>query len=788
MNEPSLWSRLKKVRLLQVLVLYLGAAWVVIEVTDTLQGVLSLPDWTSGVAFVLLLTGLVVILATAWVQSHPMLEVREEAGEVPDSWEVGVRDFGRTLRAGRLPHLTWGRALVGGAFVFSLLFGFAGMYVLFHERGHPFGPDTLVAEERAAPGIAVVPFTVNAPELSLWREGMVDVITANLDGLGSLRGIDSRTVLARWSEAVPDGSRADLDTMLGVARSARARWALIGSLVGSSEQVRLTADIYDAASGAKLGNAQAEGAASQIMPLVDELTVGVARVLLGEAEANRVHHLSSLTTSSLPALEAYLEGESAYRRSEFEPAIAQFQRAVREDSTFALAWLRMHDAYGWVGLASEDYYESLQRASALEARLPERDRIVVRSQAAFSAGVPDELPSVRAAVQRYPDDPELWYELGEYYFHFEGQVVQSLDSALTVIERAIELDPSFAPYYIHAVGLAIWMGDSALAAELLEAQRSLSPGSRFVQAYSVVMELVFGDAEARERAWRELDTWPVGAPFSTVRDALYGVQHTAHLEEFTRWRYARRGVNGAHHVHALADQGRVRSALAFARDAGVGADETYSMIIGVRTGGLELPMAEAEAALLADTRAEPLPLLARGVLGATGRPAELRAALAAIERERTGALAAADSLEARRWAGLARALEGYAAWRGGDPLTGRTAIDGARPHVTGYLGGGHGRWHVPSAWLRIWLGDIHAELGEPRQAAAYYGAAALLPPFGRAIGLYRLGEMHEKLGEHDEARRTFEVFAEAWADADAELQPMVVEARRRVGTYPRATP
>lgn len=71
MAGPSLLDRLKSSRLVQVLILYLGASWIVIEVAGELQDALSLPDWVSPVAVILLLIGLVVVLATAWVQSHP---------------------------------------------------------------------------------------------------------------------------------------------------------------------------------------------------------------------------------------------------------------------------------------------------------------------------------------------------------------------------------------------------------------------------------------------------------------------------------------------------------------------------------------------------------------------------------------------------------------------------------------------------------------------------------------------------------------------------------------------
>lgn len=789
MTEPSLWSRLKKVRLLHVLVVYLGASWIVIEVTDTLQGVLSLPEWTAPVAFVLLLSGLVVILATAWVQSHPMLDAREAAGEVPDSWEVGVRDFGRSLRRGRMPHLTWGRALVGGLFVFSLLFGFGGMYVIFQERGRPLGPDILAAEEMAAPGVAVVPFSVSAPELDLWREGLVDLLSTNLDGLGGLRGIDSRTMLARWGEAVPHGGRADLATMLEVARAARARWALVGSLVGTSQQVRLSADIYDVASGAKVGTAQAEGGAEAIMSLVDELAIGVARVLLGEAAGEtRIQHLSSLTTTSLPALQAYLEGEALYRRSEFDAAIDAFSRAVAEDSTFALAWARLHDAYGWTAVAGDAYRESLERMHRHEARLPTRERIVVRSQAAFAKGLLHELPSIREATRRYPDDPEVWYELGEYYTHFEGQVADAPDSALAAISRAIELDPSFGPYYIHAVDLAIWTGDSARAAELLAGQRRASPESDYHVGSALAFDLVFGDDSVRERAWREVDTRPPGRSLGWAGFSLFERRYSPVREEFRRRLHVRLGEHGTDYAEAVADQGRVREALGFLREQELASFTNVAVLVGARTVGLELPLEEVEEQVLADTSGRPIALIGRGVLGASGRPAELRSVLDRIEGLRVGASEAGDTVEARRWAALAQALQGYATWRGGDAERGRAAIEAARPHITGWIGGDSGPWVVPAAFIRGWLGEIEAELGRPREAAAHFRSLYVAPTFGRVLALYRLGDVYDQLGEREKARRAYEEFVALWADADPELQPLVQEARRRLATMAEEEP
>jgi len=55
-HRRSLW---------QVLVIYLGASWLVLQVVDTLAGALSLPDWAPPMALFALIVGFPIVLATA---------------------------------------------------------------------------------------------------------------------------------------------------------------------------------------------------------------------------------------------------------------------------------------------------------------------------------------------------------------------------------------------------------------------------------------------------------------------------------------------------------------------------------------------------------------------------------------------------------------------------------------------------------------------------------------------------------------------------------------------------
>lgn len=104
-----------------------------LQVVGQLCDLLSLADWVGPVALILVDVGFVVMLATARVQSHPLVERREAAEEMPGCWELALGEALQSLKNGALPHLTWARALLGAAAAFLLLFGTAGMYVVLRE-------------------------------------------------------------------------------------------------------------------------------------------------------------------------------------------------------------------------------------------------------------------------------------------------------------------------------------------------------------------------------------------------------------------------------------------------------------------------------------------------------------------------------------------------------------------------------------------------------------------------------------------------------------------------------
>jgi tetratricopeptide (TPR) repeat protein len=643
------------------------------------------------------------------------------------------------------------------------------------------GPGKLTApanETAPAPAIAVLPFTVRGQGLEVWREGMVDLLSMGLDGAGGLRAIDSRTLLARWQEEVGDENAADLALALGVARRTQARYALVGSAVAAGPRIRLAADVYDLESSRSVGQVQVEGAPDSVLALVDRLGMQALAVILekdpGEIPAI---DLAGVTTSSLLALKAYLEGEARFRQSEFRGASEAWERAVRADTLFALAYLGLAEAYGWDETRDFDRaQEASDRSVRLADRLPPRQETLVRARWAARTGTPEGALAIQEAVREYPDDAGAWFALGEVYLHQAG-VMRGPEDAERAFRRAAELQPATAPYRSHLLDLAfLWRPDSTRVAREVGAYGRLAPQAVRTRAARIALALAFGDTGARARARAAIDTLDpesgfqvymfLGHPsFALERETVFpAINRRLDDESRPLMRLIRFGDIG------LTD-GRVRHALTVLDEPGTPGIVRYCGPLHLSVRGLPVPEGILEERL-AVSRADssmssnrPWVTCAAAYAAERGRWSE-HATLVSHAREVVGRhLAAGDSASTREWERVVREVEAHGLWRRGRKEEALRAFESV---LQGDALGWRALWNV---------GQLALELGRLDQAERAF--RALWQWDGPLAHLY-LGRLLERTGRPAEAREAYEFFAYAWRNADPELQPAVHEARQAV--------
>jgi len=390
----------------------------------------------------------------------------------------------------------------GKAAILGVLIGVTvGAAALFLGRG---GGDALDQNL-----VAVAPFEVLDPDLAVWREGIVDVLSANLDGMGPLRTVPPTTVIRRW-----DG-RPDRETATALAQKTGANLIVYGRITAAgNDSARVSATLYEVGAGRMLAEITQTDATSRMDRIADSLTVKVLREL-NQTRAIASVRRGSLGSTSIVALKAYLQGEQFFRRSDFDSAAVYFQKAVDADSLFAPAIRKLGTALAWnisgSGEQAQRGYPLSLRAGQLNRGLAPRESLLVLADS-LNAAVMTNVGRIRVrpmaarllavldtAVRRFPDDPEIWYRLGDARYHMlsMGQAPETWARAREAFDKSIALDSAFGPSYIHPVDLALREQDVDGARRYMRSYLALEPHDPYKSSFELLLRLI-DPKQARE--------------------------------------------------------------------------------------------------------------------------------------------------------------------------------------------------------------------------------------------------------------------------------------------------
>jgi TolB-like protein len=462
-HRRSLW---------QVLGIYLAAGWGALEAVDLLSANVGLPEWFPAFAFGLLVLGLPVVLATAFVQEAPA-----PADDAPDpSDPAGDQGPGLPRRVtGAARFLTWRNALVGGVAAFALWGLVAAAWMMSGGRV----PDRLAAEdpEPAMRSIAVLPFVTRSDDQQdrYFAEGMHDDLLTQLAKVDSLVVI-SRTSVMQYSETTK--SIPEIAAELGVAV------VLEGGVQRAGNQIRVNVQLIDARNDQHLWaeTYDEELTAENIFAIQSDLSRRIAGSLRGTLAPQVATRIDARPTESLEAYELFVRGRSMYLdRAAFGEDIDEtreiFRAAIEADSSFADAWAGLASvelaALNW-GRLSEDLALARARRSIQEALALDPDNSEgLLAQARMLSMQGNDLEAEQVILRVLELSPGN--ELAQSTY---GNILAALgrtDEALEAARRSVELDPrSAAPR--HAVADRLFFnGRYAESIEASEGALAIAP-------------------------------------------------------------------------------------------------------------------------------------------------------------------------------------------------------------------------------------------------------------------------------------------------------------------------
>jgi adenylate cyclase len=327
--------------------------------------------------------------------------------------------------------------------------------------------ETIVRALPDKPSIAVLPFVNMSgdPEQDYFADGMVEEITTGLSRISWL------FVIARNSSFVYKGKNTDIRQ---VGRELGVRYVLEGSVRRSATHLRITAQLIDAATGTHLWGERFDGPIEDVFALQDRVAfevAGLIEVTLKGAESQRslTRPLTDLTTYDL-----YLRARSiswAWNRASMREALELLGRAIERDPEFgpALALASACHTNLHVGLLSDDLDRSRREAMDFARR------------------------SLRSAG----DDPEV---LG-YAALTLGYFGEDIRTSISLVDRALALNPSFARGWATRAWLRVWAGESEpaigdFAVALRLSPRATAPNWLIGSGIAAFFARRFADAEA----------------------------------------------------------------------------------------------------------------------------------------------------------------------------------------------------------------------------------------------------------------------------------------------------
>ena len=447
-------SELKRRNVFRMAVLYVVAAWLIMQVAEAVVGLANPPEWVGHAILALLAIGLPIALVFAW-----FFELTPE-----------------------------GLALEKNV-VISLLS--AALVMFAYDKWWPEG-----VLQRT---IAVLPFDNMSPDnetTAFLANGIQDDLLTRLSKIADLKVI-SRTSVERYRDTTT--SMRQIGAELGAGK------ILEGGVQRAGDQIRINVQLIDSATDEHLWAQTYDRTltASNVFAIQTDIVDTIVEQLDASLTPQETRQLAAMPTHDLAAYTAYLRGRNKADIESVESlnaAIADFEQAVTLDPDFALAYVGLADAYLTLGAyfyggLSTD--ESIALAEPPVVRALQLDDSLGQAYAVLGY-LRQEQGDWQSAASAYEKAISLQPNYSRVFGLF-GRMrwrEQRHEEAMALFQKAMRIDPYSAPVnYVYARSLEeSGRFDEALARYLQVVETK--PNHAFAYVYiAAIHYLVYGRAD-----------------------------------------------------------------------------------------------------------------------------------------------------------------------------------------------------------------------------------------------------------------------------------------------------
>ncbi|HYV26069.1 MAG TPA: tetratricopeptide repeat protein [Candidatus Eisenbacteria bacterium] len=516
MNPRTFLAELKRRHVYRVAIAYAVVAWLLIQVATQVFPFFEIPNWVVRLVVLVSVLGFPISLIIAWAFEMTPQGMKREGDIAPNEY---------------IPH--WSTRKFA-ALIVTIAMLATGVLMFQLVRSKPTSPAQITAAAMPSQkSIAVLPLLNESgdPGDEYFSDGLSEELIAALAQVRGLKVI-GRSSSFRFKDKKEE-SKA-IGEKLGVST------LLEGTVRKQGDQVRIVAELINAADGSELWSRTFDRELKDIFAVQSEIAMAVATSLELTVLGANEKSAQNAATKSVEAHNAYLQGHFYFERrnlEDYRKSVGFFDQAIHLDPGYALAYAERSEAWAWIGdLSSEKQKEAwaaagtdAEKAVAIDSHLAEAHAALGWVRFFIEWKFAEGLAELGRAQELSPWNPtanDLMARVVVYLGQFQEaeklarQAIEldplgyqartslarvlsaegKLDEAEAAGRKGVELQPTAAGNHRWQVFVAIQRGNGAAA--LREAQ--LEPNEGYRRFELALAHYARGDRSAADAALAEL--------------------------------------------------------------------------------------------------------------------------------------------------------------------------------------------------------------------------------------------------------------------------------------------
>jgi tetratricopeptide (TPR) repeat protein len=423
------WQELKRRKVIKVIAMYAGVAYVLIELVGNVVEPLNLPDWTSRLVIIIALVGFPIMVVLSWI-----FDITPQGIKKTEAVEVA--------RGDESPQIPVRRRMKASDVIIAILF--VAVCILLYPKIFTKDKFEDIRDEDGRISIVVMPFQ------NVTGDTLFDGMELGLQYLLITRLSNSDELAVRQTQTMYEilESTRHLDyasitpsIASDIALKLEANTVILGSLYKSGNNLRITVNLMESRHEEIYKSFEIDGDSDDdFFTITDSLTSLIRNHLeIKVLEEHIDKEIRSFGISGTAEAYRYLsKGLNKFWQLDYEAALNYFKTAQEIDpNIFAVSW-HLIGTYNNMGKyiqarkLIDNLYKEIDHYTYLEQLL------VKFWKSIYDKNKQESIRYVKLIVEENPLFRGMWYQLGhEYYW------IKQYEDALIAFEKALEIDQSW---------------------------------------------------------------------------------------------------------------------------------------------------------------------------------------------------------------------------------------------------------------------------------------------------------------------------------------------------------